>query len=116
MCGCLSCAPYWGPDLACNPSMCLDWESNWGPFGSQAGNQFTKPATPTGAGYDNVLINTYSSGVFFSLKNFYTQTYQVSLYVIERMTKSTTVQTKENKLRNVPLQLNMQDLILQFKD
>ena len=23
-------------DLACNPGMCPDWESNWRPFGSQA--------------------------------------------------------------------------------
>ena len=24
-------------NLACNPGMCLDWESNWQPFGSHAG-------------------------------------------------------------------------------
>ena len=30
-------------DLACNPGMCLDWESNQQPFGWQAGNQSTEP-------------------------------------------------------------------------
>ena len=26
--------------------MCPDWESNWGPFGSQAGTQSTEPHWP----------------------------------------------------------------------
>ena len=30
-------------DLACNPSMCSNWELNWQPFGSQAGAQFIEP-------------------------------------------------------------------------
>ena len=30
-------------DLAHNPGMCPDWESNWHPFGSQAGAQSTEP-------------------------------------------------------------------------
>ena len=30
-------------DLACNPGMCPDWESNQRPFGSQAGTQSTGP-------------------------------------------------------------------------
>ena len=34
MCGCLSHAPLTG-DLARNPGMCLDWESNQQHFGSQ---------------------------------------------------------------------------------
>ena len=33
MCGCLLHAPT--GDLACNPGMCPDWESNQPPFGSQ---------------------------------------------------------------------------------
>ena len=33
-------------DLACNPGMCPDWESNWRPFGSQAGAQSTEPHQP----------------------------------------------------------------------
>ena len=33
MCGCLSHTPYW--DLACNPGMCPDLESNQWPFGSK---------------------------------------------------------------------------------
>ena len=35
-----SCMPSTG-DLAHKPGMCPDWESNWGPFGSQAGTQST---------------------------------------------------------------------------
>ena len=33
MCGCFSRGPHM--DLACNPGMCPDWESNRQPFGSQ---------------------------------------------------------------------------------
>ena len=33
-------------DLACNPGMCPDWESNQQPFGSQAGTQSTEPHQP----------------------------------------------------------------------
>ena len=33
-------------DLACNPGMCPDWESNWRPFGLQAGTQPTEPPLP----------------------------------------------------------------------
>ena len=29
-------------DLAWNPGMCPDWESNWGPFGLQASTQSTE--------------------------------------------------------------------------
>ena len=39
----------WAPppgDLACNPGMCPDRESNWPPFGSQAGIQSTEPHQP----------------------------------------------------------------------
>ena len=41
MCGCLSHTPHWGPDLACNPGMCPNWESNQRHFGSQASTQST---------------------------------------------------------------------------
>ena len=44
MCGCLSCAPHW--DLACNPGMCPDWESNQRPFGLKASAQSTEPHQP----------------------------------------------------------------------
>ena len=37
-------------DLTCNPGMCPDWESNWGPFGSQAGAQSTEPLSHTSQG------------------------------------------------------------------
>ena len=37
-----SCAPPTG-DLAYNPGMCPDWESNWQPFGSQAHAQANEP-------------------------------------------------------------------------
>ena len=33
-------------DLACNPGMCPDWESNQRPFGSQASAQSTEPHQP----------------------------------------------------------------------
>ena len=33
-------------DLAHNPGMCPDWESNWRPFGSQASVQSTEPHQP----------------------------------------------------------------------
>ena len=33
-------------DLACIPGVCPDWESNLGPFGSQAGIQSTLPHQP----------------------------------------------------------------------
>ena len=33
-------------DLACNPGMCPDWESNQWPFGSQARTQSTEPHQP----------------------------------------------------------------------
>ena len=41
MCGCLSCPPT--GDLAHNPGMCPDWESNQGPLAPQAGTQSTEP-------------------------------------------------------------------------
>ena len=33
-------------DLACNPGMCPDWESNQWPFGLQASTQSTEPHQP----------------------------------------------------------------------
>ena len=44
MCGCLSSTPT--GDLACNPGMCYEWESNLQPFGLQAGAQSTEPHHP----------------------------------------------------------------------
>ena len=55
MCSCLSSAPYWGPNLTCNPGMCPDQESNRQPFGSQAGTQSTEPHQPG-------LILTFEEG------------------------------------------------------
>ena len=40
-----SCTPSTG-DLAQNPGMCPDWESNWRPFALQFGAQSTKPHQP----------------------------------------------------------------------
>ena len=45
MCGCLSYVTPTG-DLAYNPGVCPDWESNQQPFGSQAGAQSTAPPQP----------------------------------------------------------------------
>ena len=41
-------ASHVGPtgDVAHNPGMCPDWESNWRPFCSQAGTQSTEPHQP----------------------------------------------------------------------
>ena len=39
------CTPPTG-NLAHNPGMCPDWESNRQPFGSQAGTQSTEPHQP----------------------------------------------------------------------
>ena len=44
MCGCLLCVPTGA--LVRNPGMFPDWESNWPPFGSQAGTQSTEPHQP----------------------------------------------------------------------
>ena len=33
-------------DVACNPGMWPDWESDWWPFASQAGTQSTEPHQP----------------------------------------------------------------------
>ena len=57
VCGCLSRAPYWGPDLARNPGMCPDWELNRLPFGLQAGTQSTEPHQP--GIYSLILIVIY---------------------------------------------------------
>ena len=43
-------------DLARNPGMCPDWESNLRPFGSQAGAQSTEPHHP---GQGSVLNHNY---------------------------------------------------------
>ena len=40
-----SCVPPTG-DLAHNPGVCPDWESNCQPFGPQAGIQSTEPHQP----------------------------------------------------------------------
>ena len=42
-------------NLACNPGMCPDWESNRQPFGSQASTQSTEPHQPGPS--VNILIN-----------------------------------------------------------
>ena len=44
MCGCFSMPPT--GDLACNPGMCPDWESNQQSFGSQAHAQSTELHQP----------------------------------------------------------------------
>ena len=43
-------------ELAHNPGMCPDWESNRRPFGSQTGTQSTEPSQP--GLYQNVLSVT----------------------------------------------------------
>ena len=63
MCGCLSHAPT--KDLACNPGMCLDWESNHWPLGSQDGDQHG--ATPARA---EKMGENLSRAFFFHFKIF----------------------------------------------
>ena len=49
----------WTPptgDLACNPGMCPDWESNQWPFGLQAGTQSTEPHQP---GLENFMLPVF---------------------------------------------------------
>ena len=46
-------APHTG-DLALNPGICPDWESNLQPFGPQAGTQSTEPHQP---GQTSVFLN-----------------------------------------------------------
>ena len=41
-------------DLACHPGLCLDWELNWQPFGSQVSTQSTEPYQQ---GYPCVFLN-----------------------------------------------------------
>ena len=48
----------WGPELACNPGMCRDQESNCPPFGSQAGAQTTEPHQP--ACFINIIVLSLS--------------------------------------------------------
>ena len=49
----------WTPtrDLACNPGMCPDWESNLWPFGSQAGAQCTELHQP-GLNFTSFFVNS----------------------------------------------------------
>ena len=50
------CAPPTG-DLAHNPGMCPDWESNLRPFGSQGGIQSTEPPQPGPDPIPNLAIS-----------------------------------------------------------
>ena len=47
-------------DLAYNPGMCTDWESNLQPFGSQAGTQSTEPRQ-LGLIFSNEMVITVGS-------------------------------------------------------
>ena len=46
-------------DLACNPGLCPDWESNQRPFRSQAGTQSTEPHQPGLVLFLSVLDNRW---------------------------------------------------------
>ena len=72
----LSRAPYWGPDLSCNPGMCPDWESNQRPLGLQAGTQSTEPHQP---GQEKIFLNHLSSKKFVFLE----WSRVSSLYILE---------------------------------
>ena len=64
-------------DLACNPDMCPDWESNQQPFGSQAHAQSTELHQPGHA----FLIGIYS-GSFYLVDSFNTECISRSLSTI----------------------------------
>ena len=62
---CLSLFPT--GDLAHNPGMCHDWESNWRPLGSQANTQSTEPDQP---GHDGILFRPkmeWSTGTGYNM-------------------------------------------------
>ena len=52
ICGYLSCDPYLGT-WPTTKGICLDWESNLPPFGSQAGTQSTEPHQP---GHESIFL------------------------------------------------------------
>ena len=52
-------------DLAHNPGICPDWESNWQPFGLQASTQYTEPHQP---------------GLFSSLELIFSQARRISAF------------------------------------
>ena len=56
MCGCLLHVPH--GDLAANPGLCPDWESNWRPFASQACTQSTEPHQPGSKSTYNADLTT----------------------------------------------------------
>ena len=59
-------------DLACNPGMYPDWESNQRPFGSQASTQSTEPHQPGQTMF--ILITGLSPAVL--------QSQEASLYTL----------------------------------
>ena len=65
-CVAASHTPHTG-NLACNPDMCPDWESNWWPFGSQTGAQSPEPHQPGLSEYTIHLRTDYI--VTFSFHN-----------------------------------------------
>ena len=81
MCGCLSHAPYWGPGLAHNPSMCPEWELQWRPFGSQTGTQSTEPHQPgPHCGRASLLkINFILWKLYFKKVNYYKEKHRVNM-------------------------------------
>ena len=54
-------------DLAHNPGMCHDWESNQQPFGSQAGVQSTEPHEP---GREKILLIIFLSDEELALRTY----------------------------------------------
>ena len=67
--GCLSLTPH----LARNPGMCLDWESNRQPFGSQASTQSTEPHQP------GLYLFLYVLGKLYLLINMYDFTHKIAM-------------------------------------
>ena len=68
MCSCLSHTPT--RDLAHNPGMCPNWESNQGPFGSQASTHSTEPHQPGLREICNLISYSFSLHLLYSICKF----------------------------------------------
>ena len=66
-------------DLACNPGMCPDWESNQQLFSSQAGTQSTEPHQP---GHERLLFFKGLQNILLYVDHNLFNNYPVTLLLI----------------------------------
>ena len=79
-------------DLACNPGMCPDWESNQQTFGSQASAQSTEPHQPGLMAYIfqefNPIFNLLMGGnLSFELRVNQTWIYYIPIIKVDAVQK-----------------------------